>query len=362
MSDQQKDSSTEFMLILFVILGLVFLVYYLFKVEILSVYLTLKLWQLKLVSLIYKDETTDYIINELINRPLKDWDFAEVRAIGGYVGMQFNIIFAAIIGYISYKIWKKNPQDKLKRVLNMKTLKQSEQTLWPYIAPVVDIDLIKEPLDSGPYAMAIPPYEYAVKYKLLSDESNTSSLDKVKAEKLFASQLGRLWAGFDRMKKHEQAIFAVCAAYGCGDRAGAMKAVGELAKSAAQNPNKMPDFSCVKPLLKYVNDENVLEAISKHAYVNTVLAEMMLFSRRSGVFAASFFVWLKPRDRTLFYVLNCVGRQVSFVEVAGIYGHWRAEQVANHKLEIPYVAKAVEGFERALSEVKVKVKDLKNKK
>lgn len=361
MSEQQKDSSTEFMLILFVVLGLMFLIYYFFKVEILSVYLSLKLWQLKLVSLLYKDENTDYVINELINRPLKDWSFGEVRSIGGYVGMQFNIILISIVGFLSYKVFKKNPKNSLKRILNMKTLKQSEQNLWPYIAPVVNIDLIKEPLDKGPYAMAIPPYEYAVKYKLLADESNTASLDKVKAEKLFASQLGRLWDGFNRMKKHEQAIFAICAAHGCGDLDGAKKAVGELAISAANNPGKMPDFSVVKPLLKYVEDERVQEAISKHAYVYTVLAEMMAFSRNGGVFPSSFFVWLKPRDRVLFYILNCVGRQLPFIEIAGIFGHWKAEQIANHKLEIPYVAKAVEGFERALSEVKVKVKEIKKK-
>ena len=93
--------------------------------------------------------------------------------------------------------------------------------------------------------------------------------------------------------------------------------------------------------------------MNKHAYVYTVMAQMMVFARGTGVFPPSYIIWLKPRDRVLWYVLNCVGRQVAFVEVAGIFGHWKAEQVANHKLEAPFVSKAVAGLEKALAEVKV---------
>ena len=83
------------------------------------------------------------------------------------------------------------------------------------------------------------------------------------------------------------------------------------------------------------------------------MSQMLEYARGTGVFPPSYFIWLKPRDRTLWYALNCVGRQVAFVEVAGIFGHWKAEQIAAHKIDTPYVAKAVDGLERALSEVKL---------
>lgn len=353
MSDQNKDSSNDIIYLLVAILLIFGAIYYFFGQDIIKVYLTVKLWELKLVSTIYPTEDSIYLIKLLENKPINTWKLTDVAKVGKFVGFMFNIPIILVIGYLSYRAWSRNPLQSFRRILNMDTLKQSEQRIWPYIAPVVTPVLIKEPFDTGPYAMALRPYDFAVKHKLLQDDRNVGTLDKVKAEKLFISQLDKLWAGFNRLKKHEQALFAIMAAHGCGDKKGAMEAIGAIARSAALNPKKMPDFSTVKPLLKYVEDPRVQQLFSRHAYIYTVLAQMMEFARSTGVFPPSYLIWLKPRDRVLWYVLNCVGRQVAFVEVAGIFGHWRAEQTAQHKLEGPYVIKAVDGLEKALSEVKI---------
>lgn len=353
MSEQNKDSSNDAMWVLVVIIGLGLLIYYFFGTEIIRAYLTLKLWELKIVNAIYPTEDAAYLIGVMQEKPINSWKIGEVLMAGGFVGKFFNIPIIAILAFVTYSVWNKNPMQKFKRILSMQSLKESEQRLWPYIAPVVNIDLMKQPFDSGPYEMAIRPYDFAVKYKLLKEEKNVGSLDSVKAEKLFVSQLNKLWGGFNRLKKHEQALFLIMAAHGCGDKKGAMEAIGTLARTAGHNYKKMPDLSVVKPLLKYLEDPRVQDIMEKHAYVYTVMAQMMVFARGTGVFPPSYIIWLKPRDRVLWYVLNCVGRQVAFVEVAGIFGHWKAEQVAKHKLEAPFVSKAVAGLEKALSEVKV---------
>lgn len=355
MSEQSKDSANDFMYLIFATLLVGAGIYWIFGDQIIRGYLTLKLWELKIIGTFYMTDDMRYIIDVIENKPIKSWTISQVMTTGKFTGLMINIPFAAIIGYLTYKVWSKNPSKRFKRILDMDSLKASEQKLWPYIAPVVGIELIKESFETGPYAMAMRPYDYAVKHKLLQDEKNIASMDKVKAEKLFISQLDKLWAGFNRLKKHEQALFLIMAAHGCGDKKGAMHAIGEIAKSAAQNPKKMPDFSSVKPLLKYVEDSKVQAVIGRHAYVYTVLAQMMEFARTTGVFPPSYMIWLRPRDRVLWYVLNCVGRQVAFVEVAGIFGHWKAEQIAKHKLEGAYVLKAVDGLERALSEVKIRI-------
>lgn len=353
MADQQKDSANDMMYILFAIVALLFGIYYFFGHQLVEGYLTLKLWELKIInSIVYSDDRA-HAIHVIQTKAIGDWKLANVMLVGSVTGKIFNVVYVIILGFFTYKVWTKNPMQKFKRILNMQTLKESEQRLWPYIAPVVNIDLMKEPFDSGPYAMAMRPYDYAVKHKLLQDERNIASMDKVKAEKLFTSQLDKLWGGFNRLKKHEQALFVIMAAHGCGDKKGAMDAIGAIAQSAAQNPKKMPDFSSVKPLLKYVDDPRVQAVVAKHAYVYTVLSQMVEFARGTGVFPPSYVIWLKPRDRILWYVIDCVGRQTPFVEVAGIFGHWRAEQIAHHKLEAAYVAKAVLGLEKALSEVKI---------
>lgn len=353
MADQNKDSANDMMYLLFALAIIGVVIYYFYGDQIIRYYLTVKLWELKLIHSVYPTDGNAYLIDLIQTKTIRSWKLMMVVETGRYVGKMANIPFVLILGYLSYKVWKKNPLQRFKRILNMDTLKQSEQRLWPYIAPVVNLKLIDEPFDKGPYAMAMRPYDYAVKNKLLHDERNVGSMDKIKAEKLFISQLDKLWAGFNRLRKHEQALFAIMAAHGCGDKKGAMFAIGEIAKSAALNPAKMPDFSSVRPLLKYVDDPRVQAVVGQHAYVYTVLAQMIEFSRTTGVFPPSYIIWLRPRDRTLWYVLNCVGRQVAFVEVAGIFGHWRAEQIARHKLESPFVSKAVDGLERALSEVKV---------
>lgn len=356
MSEQNKDSSNDVMWLLFVIVAVAGIVYFFFGNEIVKAYLTLKLWEIKIIYAIYPTEDAAYAIQVMQEKPINSWKIGEVMTMGNYVSRLANIPFLIILGYLTYVVWKKNPMQRFKRILSMQSLKESEQNLWPYIAPVVGIDLMKEPFDSGPYAMAIRPYDYAVKKNLLEDPRNITSMNRVKAEKLFISQLDKLWGGFNRLRKHEQALFIIMAAHGCGDKKGAMEAIGAIAKSAALNPKKMPDFSSVRPLLKYADDPRVQEVVNRHAYVYTVLAQMMEFARGTGVFPPSYIIWLRPRDRTLWYVLNCVGRQVSFVEVAGIFGHWKAEQIARHKLEAPFVSKAVDGLEKALTEVKLAVK------
>lgn len=354
MAEQKNtDPTNDLFLIMIVVALIMAAIYYFFGNQIKLVYLTIKLWELKIITLFYPSPAFLQYIDIIEQTPLKEWTLKDMSFIGSKVGMIANIPVIALLGYFAHKIWKKNPMQKFRRVLNMQTLKESEQRIWPYIAPVVHLDLMKEPFDKGPYAMALRPYDFAVKHKLLLDERNVNSMDKVRAEKLFVSQLGKLYGGFDRLKKHEQALLAIFAAQACGDKEGAMAAVAAIAISAAENQKKMPDFSSVQPLLKYVNDEKVQKVINKHAYVYTVLAAMLEAARSTGVLPPPYIIWLKPRDRVLWYVLDCVGRQVAFVEVAGIFGHWKAEQIALHKLESPFVAKAVDGLDKALFEVKL---------
>lgn len=354
MADQKVDQSSDIMWMMFAIIAILFIIGYFFGEQIKYYYLYIKLIQLKVITLILPMNDYLALIDLITNTAPKDLTMREVFTIGGKVGMISNIPLIAIIGWLAFIVWDKNPLQKFKRILNMQTLKESEQRIWPYIAPMVNVNLMKESFDKGPYAMGIKPYDYAVKHHLLLDPKNVTTLDTKRAEKLFTSQLGKPFSNIKRMKKHERALLAVFAAHGCGDKKGAMNAINQMAISAAtKGLNRMPDFSAVEPLYKYLEDPKVVEELNKHAYILTVLPQMLQFARGTGVFPPSYFIWLKPRDRTLWYILNCVGRQVSYVEVAGIFGHWKAEQVAKHKLDTPFVSKAVHGLEIALREVKV---------
>jgi intracellular multiplication protein IcmP len=88
-----------------------------------------------------------------------------------------------------------------------------------------------------------------------------------------------------------------------------------------------------------------------HAYILTVMASMLTLARLDGVQASADFLWLKPIDRRLWYILNTVGRQTPFVEVAGIFAHWVAEKELERKLLIPMVEEATNALELALQDI-----------
>lgn len=357
MSDQQnKDKSNDVLWIGVLFAAAVAVIWYFFGTQITGYFLTLKLWEYKLVNAIFPTEYMIGIENAISQTPVKDWTSKGVIKAADIIGYVINIPLSLFLVFITYRRWKNSPVNKFKRKFTMKSLAKNEVHVWPHINPVLNVDLIKEPLDSGPFAMAYRPYDLSVKANLLSDPRNVSSLINHKAEKFFIEQLGKLWNGVNNLKPHEKALLLIFSAYACGNKNGAQKAFDALNYQAEHYKSTM-DFSVTNDLMKHLEDPQIKKIISKHAYVYTVMASILEFAKSRGVVPTSSFIWLKPRDRKLFLVLNCVGRQTPFAEVAGTYGHWMAEKIAKHKLEVPYVENAIEGLKKALSEVKLEQED-----
>ena len=88
------------------------------------------------------------------------------------------------------------------------------------------------------------------------------------------------------------------------------------------------------------------------------MASLLQASRDDGVVPSSEFLWLKPIDRRLWYVLNCVGRQTPYSEVAGPFAHWKAERAMKRKMLVPMVDEAIRALEIAIKEVKLSPEQL----
>lgn len=90
------------------------------------------------------------------------------------------------------------------------------------------------------------------------------------------------------------------------------------------------------------------DRVSKHAYTYTGLMSLLEAAREGATLAPSTFRWLKGRNRTLWFALNCVGKKVAFTESAGTFAHWLLEKEA--KLAIPHaeVTEAIEALRVAL--------------
>jgi intracellular multiplication protein IcmP len=100
-----------------------------------------------------------------------------------------------------------------------------------------------------------------------------------------------------------------------------------------------------------------LKIVAGHAYITTAMASLLNISREAGVLATSEFIWLKPLDRRMWFMLNSVGRPTAVAEISGAFAHWLAEKKLGIPLVIPMVDEAVTGLELALKDILYKPQD-----
>lgn len=286
--------------------------------------------------------------------------FKELAALSASVGSYLRIPIAIILVALAITLYYSNILLRFRKKHNMNSLRAQERVNWPHITPIADIDLVAEDIDKGPWAMALNPLAYCKKHQLLEtnhkNESQTNKqnqllkLDVRKTTKLFAMQLGHFWNGFDGLAAHEKMLFAVFSAKINFDETSVRKLLDQVNHSAAKG--KL-DFTGVDIVLnKHKDSLEVKKILAKHAYFYSVMATLLDVARNNGVLPTAEFLWLKRVDRTLWYVLNCVGRQTAFVEVAGCFAHWIAEKKLGRKSVVPMVGEGVKALEIAIKETK----------
>lgn len=322
----------------------------------------LNVWEGKLINLFLNNPMLKEQISLMQSVPTAgvDWNtmVAMTREIGDY--MRYPIAFILLV--LATLLYKSNLILKYKKAHNMSTLRAQEQFNWPAIMPIVKEDLVSQDVNQGPWAMALTPMEFARKNKLLRKDDAlldnqlpgmemTAGLRKGDAKRVFTMQLGPYWDGFEHCSPQAYALCAVFMARINRDRDGANLILHTLDKTYVSGK---PDFSVARPIMKkYQNTELVQEIIVKHAYVLTVISSLLAAARNDGVVPSSEFLWLKPIDRRLWYMLNCVGRQTPYAEVAGPFAHWRAERELGRRSLVPMIDEAIKALEIAIKEVKL---------
>lgn len=311
----------------------------------------------QLASDIYVMETLD---PNLITLSQLD---ALMKDVGEYIRYPI-IVIMLILGVVLYK---SDITLNYRRAHSMKTLRAQEQQNWPAIMPVVKQDLVNTDINTGPWAMALTPMEFARKHNLLKKndllmdssipgDEMTGSIRRGDAKRVFTLQLGPLWNGFEHCPPHARALAAVFMARMNRDKAAAFKILAALDRSTAEGK---PDYSvATSTLKKYEQSENVQAIIGRNAYLLTVMASLLRGSRDDGVMPSSDFLWLKVVDRRLWYMLNCVGRQTPFAEVGGPFAHWVAESVTGRRSLTPMIDEAIKALEIAIKEIKLSPEEL----
>lgn len=367
-SGQGGDDSLAplYLMVIAVVVSLI--VWYFNHTIIVKFVFKLNIWQAQLVDLLMPESPLTPLIQTMnaLNPELVDW--ATLVEITRQIGLYTRYIYIAILAILAFFLFQKDLSLKYSKVYSMNTLRTQEQENWPSISPVIKEDLIKTDIDEGPWAMGLNPIEFAKKYKLLkrgdylTDDAQpgseqTAGVRKTDAKRVFTMQLGPIWEGFERCQPHVKALAAIFLARMNRDKDAADKIASTLSRSFAAGKI---DYSPVSPILeKYKNSVLTQEVIQHHAYVYTVMASLLESARDDGVVPSSDFLWLKPVDRRLWYMLNCVGRQTPFAEIAGAFAHWKAEKVMQRPSLTPMTDEAVKALELAIKEVKLLPKELK---
>lgn len=365
----QGDNSGALLWIIAALFAALGAIWYVFNVQLVTSYLTFKTWELSLLNffagLVGQGHYFDSL--QLSYQQARDHaaqiSFQQLMAMGAEVGRWLRIPLAAVLVVLGVIVFFSNSTRVYRRTYNMMDFAKLESKNWPQITPVVNLDLIKVDIDTGPWAMAQTPMQFCKRNNLLIEmrpvrregmsrkdwDRIEVALKRGKANQLFAMQLGALWTGPDKLPMHVKALFAVFAARINADSAPAAKILTQLSASSL---DKNLNYAGVEELLKKHKDSKLVRKVTdNHAYVYTVMASMLLAAREDGVQASADFLWLKPKDRRLWYVLNTVGRQTPFIEVAGIFAHWVAEREAARKLIVPMIETATNAVELALKDI-----------
>lgn len=289
----------------------------------------------------------------------------DIQYISVTVGNYMRYPISVLLIFFSYVGFLKNPANKYKRTYDMRSLSLQESSQWPQINPVVGLDLVKEPLNSGPWAMAKSPLEFCKENQLITvtavnhDQFKTAAkatfkmdLDQEKATIIFTKQLGKLWKSPESLTIYQRAIFAILLARGCREPKVAAKLSEQINRSSCSKDFNKLNFQNVDEIWrKYYNQRIIQEIINTHAYEFTVFIDLLLLARQDGVLATADFLWLKPIDRLFWYVLNSTGRQTIFVEAAGVHAHFLVEKSLGRGLSVPYVTEATKALQLALNDI-----------
>ncbi|OGT68340.1 MAG: hypothetical protein A3J38_08890 [Gammaproteobacteria bacterium RIFCSPHIGHO2_12_FULL_45_9] len=276
-------------------------------------------------------------------------ELSDLTSIAQQAGRFVAVCLLPVLGVI---LFKSHRSAKFAQTYDMNALRKTEVNNWPQISPILSLDLVKQDLDEGPWAMAQTPFDFCKKNNLLSlivqSDKKVYSTDQGRAERLFILQMGPVLTSIRSFPIHVQALFVIFMSRATRDRKDAEKILIQISRSAV---NGKLDFSGVVELLpKYENHAYVRWINKRHAYLLTFMATLLEMARSDGVLASAEFLWLKPVDRRLWFMLNAVGRQTGAVEVAGPFAHWVAERKLQRALRVPMVGQATRALEEAMNQ------------
>ena len=280
---------------------------------------------------------------------------------------------------------------------------------FPENLPVVwDNPLKESDLDKGCWSMSPKILPYLREHGCILDSNDNGddkiSLDVDATRELLVEQLGRRWAGFSSLTDNERLVVALALPMIKSPKEGRktmeslvlmygysfsgkpnlpvkLKAclnelrgvVNPIALLSSKGKNIFKFISSVVDIKsglsesmrrtkykvlskravdavfkKYAQQECVANVIKGHAYTYTVIAALLRKAREGGKLPSCTCIWLKKRDRRLFYVFNNLGREVCWIECVGFWSHEMSERKIGVPFSYPRIDAGISGIDEYL--------------
>ena len=277
--------------------------------------------------------------------------------IGSFLWPYFAFFYIKIL--LSYK-----SKRKYNEVHTADTILDQEKNIWHTIEPMLNVHPeLEKDLESGPWAMAKRAEHYGPDNNMITKSSSGFTLNFNQSETVFSKQCGSKFKGIDGFNEHERWLYSMflTKANRDGKTAQLMLDLLNDAHTSRDVPSGIKKQTLIKlnklsndMINKFADSEIENTAFKEHYYTVCVLSRMLDEARKDGVLATSNFVWLRPLDRHLWYMLSNTGRggikkesgSASFVEVAGPTCHMLSERILKRKISIPDVRQAIIAFDQ----------------
>ena len=133
----------------------------------------------------------------------------------------------------------------------------------------------------------------------------------------------------DRFSPQGKVLFALLTAHAFGGREGKadyQKAADQLNRTCAGQKNGLPNLKVAQWLYdKYRMNPQSKKLFAIHHWEYSYLYSLFFKAKMTGKATHTDFIWLKPLDRILFYVLNTVGRATPHAEAAAVFSQYDYE-------------------------------------
>ena len=345
MSQNNNDSSSDPLYIIGALMVGFLLIQFFFGEQVAWVYVQVRGLWLRVITSVWQAPSLMDALRLVQTRRVAELDKDQLSSLSSVLRWFMFPLWGGLVGWRMRKALKRNPNQSFRRKLSRSSLSSEMAKDFPWVLPTLPLNLASVPIDEGDWAMALTPLQFSRKFGLL----NGKQVDRARATRCFALQLGKLWSGPERLNPHARALFACFAAQACRDTDAADSALRELAVSISAGTPVWTQSAAL--LKKYGNDPRVLEICKRHAYQSTVMIAMFVAGKSSGILPPNHFLWLRPINRPLWLSMDCVLRRTYFAEVSGIYAHYLAETVAGHAIERPMVGAASVALDISIKEI-----------